>query len=243
MDVREKRFPIVEVFGPTIQGEGPEVGTRAHFIRFGGCDFRCAWCDSAPAVLPEEVRLARKMTATEIVNKVNALPFAPLVILSGGNPLLQEAGEIVDWLHDAGFNVSVETQGTLWKEWINKVDQVVVSPKPPSAGMPHSTRMLKGFLDRTYRPVVLKIPCDTDEDVAWAAEVAAQFAGYPMFLSIVTRMGGLSGTYADGVIDTTGDVLERYRHVVEESFKHPTLVTARIIPQMHVLLWGHERGH
>src|SRR5438105_206992 len=49
-------FPVIEVFGPTVQGEGPDAGRPAYFVRFGGCDYRCSWCDSMYAVEPADVR-------------------------------------------------------------------------------------------------------------------------------------------------------------------------------------------
>ena len=39
-------IPVAEIFGPTIQGEGPHVGMQTLFVRVAGCDFKCAWCDS-----------------------------------------------------------------------------------------------------------------------------------------------------------------------------------------------------
>ena len=48
-----KRIRISEIFGPTIQGEGPLIGRPTVFVRTGGCDYRCAWCDTLYAVLPE----------------------------------------------------------------------------------------------------------------------------------------------------------------------------------------------
>lgn len=53
---KSKKFPVVELFGPTIQGEGAVAGQFSHFVRFGGCPRRCSWCDSMHAVLPEEVQ-------------------------------------------------------------------------------------------------------------------------------------------------------------------------------------------
>ena len=44
---------ISEIFGPTIQGEGPLIGRPSIFVRTGGCDYRCNWCDTLYAVLPE----------------------------------------------------------------------------------------------------------------------------------------------------------------------------------------------
>jgi len=47
---------ISEIFGPTIQGEGPLIGTPTVFVRTAGCDYRCTWCDTLYAVLPDIVR-------------------------------------------------------------------------------------------------------------------------------------------------------------------------------------------
>jgi 7-carboxy-7-deazaguanine synthase len=87
--VTDKEFRIAEIFGPTIQGEGVHAGYPCHFVRFGGCDYRCRWCDSPHAVLPELVAALPKMTAEQICNRVRSLPGHPKwVVLSGGNPAL-----------------------------------------------------------------------------------------------------------------------------------------------------------
>lgn len=51
-----KTLPVIEIFGPTVQGEGAEAGVPTHFLRLGGCDYRCAWCDTMYAVDPATVR-------------------------------------------------------------------------------------------------------------------------------------------------------------------------------------------
>src|SRR5215217_20609 len=87
---RTRLIPVIEVFGPTIQGEGAEAGLPTHFVRLGGCDFRCSWCDTMYAVDPATVRAtARKLSAEEIVDEVDTLGgAAEWVALSGGNPAL-----------------------------------------------------------------------------------------------------------------------------------------------------------
>src|SRR3954449_9550536 len=87
---RAKLIPIVEIFGPTIQGEGAEAGLATHFVRVGGCDYRCSWCDTMYAVDPATVRAtARKLTSDDIVSELEHLPGAPeWVTISGGNPAL-----------------------------------------------------------------------------------------------------------------------------------------------------------
>src|SRR3954447_6224 len=104
-------IPVVEIFGPTIQGEGAEAGIPTHFVRVGGCDFRCSWCDTMYAVDPQIVReTAETLSSQEIVTRVEALDGRPeWVTISGGNPALHKLDELVSGLHCAGFRVSVET--------------------------------------------------------------------------------------------------------------------------------------
>ncbi len=65
---RIRTIPIVEIFGPVIQGEGAMIGVQTHFVRTGGCDYRCSWFDTPYAVLPEEVRAnSISMTSAAIV--------------------------------------------------------------------------------------------------------------------------------------------------------------------------------
>src|SRR3954447_16775151 len=134
---KTRTFPVIEIFGPTIQGEGAEAGLATHFLRVGGCDYRCSWCDTMYAVDPATVRAtARHLTTAEIVDEIAALGGAPQwVTISGGNPALHHLGPVVDDLHAAGYRVSVETQGSRWRVWLATVDRLTISPKPPSSGM------------------------------------------------------------------------------------------------------------
>src|SRR4051794_1846788 len=94
---RARGFPVVEVFGPTIQGEGPQAGRPAYFVRFGGCDFRCRWCDSTHAVEPAAVHRAPRLSSAGLLGRLRELAGGPrLVVLTGGNPALLELGPVVD---------------------------------------------------------------------------------------------------------------------------------------------------
>src|SRR5262249_59748602 len=64
---------ISEICGPTIQGEGPLLGQPSVFVRTGGCDYRCAWCDTLYAVLPEFRSQWSLHTAADIMRRVNEL--------------------------------------------------------------------------------------------------------------------------------------------------------------------------
>lgn len=56
-----KTWPVVELFGSTIQGEGVDQGVVTHFVRFGGCDFRCSWCLETPPMQFSPMRCVRTL--------------------------------------------------------------------------------------------------------------------------------------------------------------------------------------
>lgn len=256
----DKTYPVIEVFGPTIQGEGAMAGKPTHFIRMAGCDYRCHWCDTDIAVLPTKIRLDRKfMTTREIFGALMELTPGPQwITISGGNPALHDLTQVVAALHEARFKVAVETQGTLWKDWLLDVDQLTVSPKPPSSTMMNAGADLAVFITnlRTARRRIvnekpeymfgkaqcLKVPVFDDEDYECALRYHQAFLEFPFYFSVVTRMGGLYGDFAGGEIDTRDDILDRYRWLAEKMAGDPRAANTVAIPQLHALLWGHGRG-
>jgi 7-carboxy-7-deazaguanine synthase len=241
--VKVATFPVIEIFGPTIQGEGAEAGIPTHFVRFGGCDFRCSWCDTMYAVDPATVRReAIRMDVAEICAALERLAGAPAwVSLSGGNPALHRLAPLVDALHGAGRLVSVETQGSVWREWLTAVDRLTVSPKPPSSAMAtirHEQQFARfmndaaaaGATERT----ILKIVCFDDRDLDWAKRVASEFPQIPLMLSAGTPVPALGP-----VRELVGD---RYQWLCEQVAADPDLAAARVLPQLHVIAWKETRG-
>lgn len=237
----------MELFGPTIQGEGPQAGQPCYFVRLGGCDFRCSWCDSMHAVDPEQVREhARQLEPIAILQELEQLDGDPdVVVLSGGNPALHDCGELVGLLSEAGYLVAVETQGTRWKPWLEHVDMLVVSPKPPSSGMvtPGNDQIAASFMQRAMLfyekggEVALKIVVFDAEDLEWAqAYLAGRPSGLPTFLSVGTPVDAPS----EG--EAVDQVLMRYRWLCDEVKIRPALSQVRVLPQMHVLAWGLARA-
>jgi 7-carboxy-7-deazaguanine synthase len=118
---------LVEVFA-SAQGEGPEVGRTTVFVRFGGCDLRCSWCDSPGTWLPaEKWRLESRPgtgkfsggtnpasldQVTDALSQLDAARYR-FVSVTGGEPLLQaEAVEaIADVIRDLGPRILLETHG------------------------------------------------------------------------------------------------------------------------------------
>lgn len=249
-----RRFPVIELFGPTIQGEGPDVGQPCYFIRFGGCDFRCGWsdhaaanageqpdgefvCDSLHAVLPHAVKqAAQMMDAAEIIEELEtkAGDFGPrYVVFSGGNPALLHLDLLVELLHMHEWRIAVETQGTRWKDWLREVDRVVVSPKPPSSRQPFRMSDLVRFVDGlSKKRTALKVPIYDDKDLDFAERVFAALPFHGRYLSITNDWRKR---------ETTDELLARYRWVIEQAQTRPHTAQARVLGQIHVLLWGNER--
>jgi 7-carboxy-7-deazaguanine synthase len=235
------RLPVIEIFGPTIQGEGPDAGVPAYFVRFGGCDYRCTWCDSMHAVDPAKVRAnAERLTADQVAQRLGELPDGPgLVVLSGGNPALLDLGALVLALKQDGRRVAVETQGSRWRDWLADVDRLVISPKPPSSGMAGTEELgaLEAFMSKvTFASApVLKIVVFDQTDLEWAVARHRDHPRFPLFLSAGTDVGR-------GEEETLGRLRERYRWLCETVARWPDLRDAHVQPQLHVIAWGTATG-
>src|SRR5579864_3966914 len=128
------RILVSEIFGPTVQGEGPLIGHPSVFVRTGGCDYRCSWCDTLYAVLPQYRDEWVWMTPADIMARVNALAGGQgvLITLSGGNPALQPLAPLIALGRNDGHGFAMETQGSMAQPWFADLDWLILSPKPPS---------------------------------------------------------------------------------------------------------------
>lgn len=148
-------LPLMEHFS-TIQGEGAHSGSAAYFIRLGGCDVGCTWCDvkeSWPAEAHPQV------TIEEMVNFAKQAA-SDLVVITGGEPLMYNLDELTASLHEEGKRCHVETSGThpLSGDW----DWITFSPK-----------RFKKPLDEYYSEAhELKVVINHRNDLRWAEQHA-----------------------------------------------------------------------
>lgn len=249
-----KKIPVVEVFGPTIQGEGIDQGRPCHFVRFGGCDFKCEWCDSPHAVLPELVRQSQRMDTLEIIDAVVRLSGHPeWVVLTGGNPCLHELSPLISRLHDYSLKASVETQGTRYKEWLLEVDRLCISPKGPSSGMKFDSDELNQFMLRTeirgsdepnWR--FLKIVVFDRVDYEFARNIHKTYPDIPFYLSAGNDAGSTVGNPGRedkrSIEQVRNDLLNQARWLTNRVMVDVVMKDAIVQAQYHVCLWGNERG-
>lgn len=150
-------LPVMEHFY-TIQGEGFHQGKAAYFIRLGGCDVGCTWCDVKDSW---EADKHPKMEPGDLVEIIRKTP-AKLVVITGGEPLMHELGELTRVLKSAGLRTHIETSGAhpLSGEW----DWICLSPKKFKAP-------LSSILPLAQE---LKVIVFNKTDFAWAEDFAAK---------------------------------------------------------------------
>jgi len=115
----ERPLRIAEIFGPTIQGEGALIGQPTVFVRAGGCDYRCSWCDSMHAVDSAYRDSWAAMDAAQVWARVRELSGGrPLTVsISGGNPAIQDFGPLIAMGRAEGYAFALETQGSIARDW------------------------------------------------------------------------------------------------------------------------------
>jgi 7-carboxy-7-deazaguanine synthase len=271
-DKKEKRIAVVEIFGPTFQGEGPLAGSKTMFVRFGGCDFRCKMCDSLHAVIPSAVkRNAQYLTAGEISDALVALRLesnTPWVTLSGGNPCMWKLDQLISFLHGSRFAVAVETQGTIWQDWLLKCQMVVISPKSPGMGEKFDPEKFMNMVERLWEksvPLAVKVVVFSQQDIDFAFEVwdIMQKSGkcpvgqngllflslgnsYPPVLTEEMELVNNPTLTGNDPYDPEPGkdhrirLLENYRVLMEDVLQDPRMPFFRFLPQLHVLTYSNE---
>ena len=175
IETTQQVLPVMESFY-TLQGEGFHQGRAAYFIRLGGCDVGCVWCDVKDSWDAEK---HPKFAVDEIVEQMkkelgigglelgsNLQPstsnLKPIVVITGGEPLMHDLTELTKAIHAAGFQTNIETSGShpLSGEW----DWICLSPKKFKAPLPEVVPHANE----------LKVVIFNKSDFKWAEEYAAQ---------------------------------------------------------------------
>ena len=150
-------LPVMEQFY-TLQGEGAYQGQAAYFIRLGGCDVGCVWCDVKESW---DAQKHPRQKPETLVEAVLATP-AKIVVITGGEPLMHSLDRITTLLHEAGLRCHLETSGAhpLSGQW----DWICLSPKKFKAPLAACLPMANELKVVVYHP----------SDLHWADQYAAQ---------------------------------------------------------------------
>ena len=150
-------YPVMEHFY-TLQGEGYHTGRAAYFIRLGGCDVGCVWCD----VKDSWDALGHPLMTTQKITAIAAANEGRIAVITGGEPAMHQLQYLCDALHAKGFKTHIETSGA--HPLSGDLDWVTLSPKK-----------FKAPLDSCMAQAnELKVVVFHPSDLKWAEEHAAK---------------------------------------------------------------------
>jgi len=245
----EPRLLVNEIFGPTFQGEGRQTGQRCAFLRLGGCNLHCSWCDTPYTWVYTDRQAAlhragvkydpktenRKMTIEEVWEALyDVLPKPGLVVISGGEPLLQWQGlqELVlrMWELNSRWNFAIETSGSVHPqglaEWGTSI-QWTVSPKLSGSG--------NEFELRHNEEAILTL-MDIGADFKFVVTDPQDLLEVRDFAAHIRLPEDRVWLMPEGT--TVNAVLENGRRCADAALSYGWNLTLR----QHVLLFGDERG-
>lgn len=207
------KIPVLEIFGPTIQGEGRVIGRKTMFVRTAGCDYRCSWCDSAftwDGSAKEDIKL---MTAEEIYNQLKKIGGDRFdhVTISGGNPaLIKGIQDLVDLFEEKQIYTALETQGSKFQPWMRQINDLTISPKPPSSNMKPNIDILDSVIEQCIESTLnLKVVIFDDDDYEFAKMIHHRYPNIPFYLQV-------GNPYLDDDVDNhTEKLLSRYEALVD----------------------------
>lgn len=223
---------VAEVFGPTFQGEGPSAGRLAMFVRLGRCNLDCSWCDT-PYTWDwsryDPARELRERTVDDVVAELEGIG-APLLVVTGGEPLLQQRNlePLLAAAHERGWRIEIETNGTIapLPAVAALVDGWNVSPKLANSGVAPRHR---------ERPDALRALVATGRAVGKFVVAGAED------LDEVAGLVAGSGLRDVWIMPEATDAAALAARLAELA----PLVLARgwnLSNRLHVQLWGDARG-
>lgn len=229
---------VSEIFGPTLQGEGPSLGKPAIFVRLGTCNLHCVWCDTAYTWDASRFDLSKelkRMTGKEILKEVDDIacrmwdPLRPIIVISGGEPMIQslKLGPLLKYWSANGWSVEIETNGTFSPMGWEYSPHYNVSPKLSGSEnqdkAPLDTDILREYVQR---PAVFKFvvsePSELNEvdGIILGAQIPrSRVYIMPQGIDIQT-LSRTGAAIADGVIQRGYNMTTR----------------------LHVQLWGNTRA-
>jgi 7-carboxy-7-deazaguanine synthase len=236
----DERLYVAEVFGPTLQGEGPSRGQLAAFVRLGGCNLHCAWCDTPYTWDASRFRLRDHIAPVDVADVVASVTDmrARLLVITGGEPLLQQRraafGTLLRAARRLGMDVEIETNGTQLPdtEAMPGRPSFNVSPKLANGGDRWAARVVPQALAAFTKLAALqrarfKFVATGPEDLAEVDRMVTEYDIPPSSVWVMPE-----GTSSAAVISGG-------RALVDPVLRRRYNLTLRD----HILLWDDERGH
>ena len=213
--MKEKTIKINEIFY-SIQGEGIQMGIPTVFVRTQGCNLDCSWCDTIYAM---DFKNGKDMKISEIVKKVKRYS-TKYVCVTGGEPLLQENVKfLISRLLKIGYNVSLETNGSVTLSGLPKNLFVSMDIKCPSSKM--ENRMDFGNIKLLKKTDQMKFVIADKKDYEYAKSIIKKHK--PGCNVVFMPVWGIN-------------VKKLAANVLKDG------LNVRVLIQLHKLIWGDKRG-
>ncbi|WP_329220897.1 7-carboxy-7-deazaguanine synthase QueE [Streptomyces sp. NBC_01485] len=235
----EQDLVVNEIFGPTVQGEGRSLGRRCAFLRLGGCNLSCSWCDTPytwdwtgageSGVAHDPRKELHLRPVADVVAELLAFD-TELIVISGGEPLGQQERLIplVAALTGRGREIEIETNGThaAHPELIAAGVRFNVSPKLSHSGDALKRRIVPAALTSlsALPGSTFKFVCQNTRDLDEVAELVAAFDLASVWIMPIGR--------------TADDVTKHMSELADAVVKRGWNLTTRL----HTLLWDDKRG-
>ncbi|MCY9018123.1 7-carboxy-7-deazaguanine synthase QueE, partial [Priestia megaterium] len=151
-------------------------------------------------------------------------------------------GSLVELLHSHGVKAALETQGSRYQDWFLKIDDLTISPKPPSSLMKTNFSVLDDIIETLIKEkrmahISIKVVVFNDEDFEYAASVHARYPEVPFFVQV----GNEDLTTIDNA-SLTQELLKKYEWLIDKAVAAKNMNDVRVLPQVHALVWGNKRG-
>lgn len=233
--MNDVKLPLSEVF-LSIQGEGPRAGRIVQFVRLGGCNLSCSWCDTPYTWDNTRYDLRKEAPFIDVDAVLDQVEATVDVVISGGEPLIHQSrpawAALLRGLHRKGCAIALETNGTIAPATVTRtyVQHYSISPKLPNAGehrRGQDPRLAEWPIEVKHRDsTALKFVCADAVDVKLAVEMADTW-GWPRW-SVWVMPEGVS---ADGLA-------ARWPEIATAAVQHRINATTRL----QVLAWGDTKG-
>lgn len=223
---------VSEIFGPTFQGEGPSAGQRAAFVRLSGCNLKCSWCDTPYTwdwFKYSPLTEIHRMEAVDIAEQVHAMD-CPLVVITGGEPLLQadELNYLAYHIQQRPCNIEIETNGTMPGLSPRSFVKYNVSPKLAHSGDYAGLRLNMETLEKWAERV----------DVRWKFVVKSLYDG----AEIRSLQKELRIHERHIWVMPEGQTPEQLAQSQPAALRVAESLGYNYTDRLHIRLWGGERG-
>lgn len=207
---------ICEIFY-SIQGEGVTMGLPTVFVRLSGCNLECRWCDTAYA--REEGKSMGLDAVLDEIKKHRCWQ----VCITGGEPMCQaETLRLIDLLLELGYFVTLETNGSRNLEKLACSESLMISMDIKCPGSGQADKMDMSNLELLGPTDQLKFVISDRIDYEYAKKIISEHN--PVCAIVMTPVGGI-------------DLGEIIKWVLKDKLE------VRVLPQLHKMVWGDERGH